>query len=180
MRCTRRARRRHTAVFGQRGEAPARRTGSTANSLPRPIPVRRMAATSEEFEARCAPRWAGKLVRGDGGRQARLQKEGALRRRRDKAESDAIFGKAASSNAIGLARLVDDRRDDPDTKMDTWARVAGIRRGGGDDTDNDVTGQPRPGPALDPCSSTPKAGRISEHHGPQRGTAPTRTARPDQ
>src|SRR4051794_18512729 len=68
----------------------------------------------------------------------------------------------------------------PTPRWTPWARVAGIRRGGGDDTDNDVTGQPRPGPALDPCSSTPKAGRISEHHGPQRGTAPTRTARPDQ
>jgi hypothetical protein len=34
-----------------------------------------MAAKSEEFEARCAPRWGGKLVRGDEGRKARLQKE---------------------------------------------------------------------------------------------------------
>src|SRR3954452_12060302 len=113
MRCTRRARRRHTAVFGQRGEAPARRTGSTANSLPRLIPVRRMAATSEAFEARCAPRWAGKLVRGDGGRQARLQKEGAPRRRQDTAESDAIFGGAVSSDAMGPARLVEDQATNP-------------------------------------------------------------------
>src|SRR3954469_12772257 len=113
MRCRRRARRHHTAVFVQRGEAPARRTGSTANSLPRPIPVRRMAATSEAFEARFAPRWAVKLVRGGGGRQARVQKEGAPRRRQDTAESDAIFGGAASSNAIGPARLVEDRSYEP-------------------------------------------------------------------
>src|SRR3954454_4924969 len=116
MRCRRRARRHHTAVFVQRGEAPTRRTGSTANSLPRPIPMRRMAAMSEEFEARCAPRLAGKLVRGDGGRKARLQKEGARRCRRGTAESDAIFGGAVSSNATGPARLVENRSDEPEPR----------------------------------------------------------------
>src|SRR6202030_980392 len=94
---TRRARRDDTADLAQRGEAPARRRGSTTDSSPRPILSRRMVAKTEGCEVPCAPRLGGRFVRGYGGQRARLQKAEAPPRRRRKGESDANSESAISS-----------------------------------------------------------------------------------
>jgi hypothetical protein len=54
---------------------------------------------------------------------------------------------------------VENRSGEPYRKMGTEARVASNPKEGADDADNDVTDQPKPGPALDAGSSTPQIRR---------------------